>query len=101
MFAEIRKLLMQVVQDHNGLYSSKRIITFIAFALLCIAFISNLYWGFSITQFIFDAMMYIVISGFGFATIGEKLPEILGSSKNKTSTTIEATTTTTTAPEVL
>ena len=38
----------------NGEVSSKRVVTFIAFLLCAIGFLSNLFFGFKIDQFIFD-----------------------------------------------
>lgn len=73
---ELIKFFQEIVQDGDGIYSSKRIITIVAFILLGVAFISNLYWGFAVAQYILDPMLYIVISGFGFATVGEKVTDL-------------------------
>jgi hypothetical protein len=55
----------------NGSVSSKRVITFLAFILCSIAFISNLFFGLKIDQFIYDSMTYIVMAGLG-VTVAEK-----------------------------
>jgi hypothetical protein len=73
MPVEISKFFQQIVQDEDGVYSSKRVIIFIAFFLLCLAFVSNLFWGFVVATTMFDGMMYIVLAGMGFATVGEKV----------------------------
>lgn len=59
----------------NGSVSSKRVITAIAFFLCAVGFISNLFWGFKIDEFIFDAMMYIVIAGLGFTGLEKFAPK--------------------------
>jgi hypothetical protein len=51
--------------------SSKRVVTLLAFVLCAIAFISNLFWNFTIDAALFDGMMYIAIAGLGF-TASEK-----------------------------
>lgn len=56
----IKKLL-----SSEGEVSSKRTVTLIAFVLLIIGFISNLYWDFTIEEFIYSSIMYIVIAGLG------------------------------------
>jgi hypothetical protein len=71
MSPELNRFVKQIFEDADGCYSSKRLIIFIAFILLCTAFLSNLFWGFVIAQPIFDGFMYIVLVGFGFATLGE------------------------------
>lgn len=46
--------------------SSKRVVTFLAFVLCTVAFISELFWNYKVSAETFDAMMYIVIAGLGF-----------------------------------
>lgn len=43
--------------------SSKRVITFVAFILCCVAFIANMFFGYKIDTFIYETMAYIVIGG--------------------------------------
>lgn len=51
--------------NSKGEVSSKRIVTFLAFILIMVGFISNLFWDFTIEEFIFTSVMYIVIAGLG------------------------------------
>jgi hypothetical protein len=55
----------------DGSLSSKRVITLLAFLLCATAFISNLFWGFEIKQFMYDSMIYLTMVGLG-VTIAEK-----------------------------
>lgn len=63
----LRKMVEETFQDFEGYYSSKRTTTAIACLLISVAFIANLFWDFTIDEFIFDGMMYIVIAGMGGA----------------------------------
>jgi hypothetical protein len=60
-----------MVTDIDGNVSSKRVITFLAFVLCSVAFISNLFWKLDIDSKLFENMMYIVVAGLGF-TASEK-----------------------------
>ena len=62
----MKNFLLQIVSSDSKV-SSKRVITFLAFLLMAIGFISNLYWGFKIDPVMFDAMKWIV--GIGMGTI--------------------------------
>lgn len=52
-------------------YSSKRVVTFIAFVLCAVAFVADLGWDLKVDFPVFQSMMYIVIAGLGF-TASEK-----------------------------
>lgn len=51
--------------------SSKRVITFLAFLLLSMAFVCELILDLKVSAQTFEAMMYIVLGGLGF-TASEK-----------------------------
>lgn len=51
--------------------SSKRVITFLAFLLCAFGFLVDLFSDLTITQTLYDSMMWIVIGGLGF-TASEK-----------------------------
>jgi hypothetical protein len=55
----------------DGDISSKRVITFLAFLLCSVAFVSNIFWKYEVDIKLFENMMYIVIAGLGF-TASEK-----------------------------
>ena len=61
------EFLKHCLTDSDGNPSSKRLVTFIATMLICLAFLANLFWDETIEQFIFDGVMYIVIAGLGVA----------------------------------
>ena len=55
----------------DGSWSSRRIITFLAFVFCSIAFFADLFWSCTINAAMFEGMMYIVLGGLGF-TVSEK-----------------------------
>lgn len=62
-FAQSMKSMLE--DSHDGSVSSKRVITFSAFLLCATAFIANLFWNFEIDEFIYNSMIFVVISGLG------------------------------------
>jgi len=65
----MRKFFMSLMGDVDGQKSSKRFITLIAFLMMCIAFIANIFMDIPLQQFVWDGMMYIVWAGLGFTTL--------------------------------
>lgn len=55
----------------NGSVSSRRVVTLLAFILVCVSYIADQFFGYPAKAALFDAMMYIVIAGLGF-TVTEK-----------------------------
>lgn len=64
-------LRTMLLDGHNGTLSSKRVITFLAFILCSIAFISDLFWDYNVSPNVFEGMIYIAIAGLG-VTASEK-----------------------------
>ena len=58
--------LRSMLTDIDGDISSKRVITFLAFLLCSVAFISNIFWKYEVDSKLFEDMMYIVVAGLGF-----------------------------------
>lgn len=55
----------------NDSWSSKRVVTFIAFTLCAIAFLANMFFGYKVESFMFESMIYLAMVGLG-ATASEK-----------------------------
>jgi len=64
----IRSMLSDGINDS---VSSKRVVTFSAFILCGVAFVSDLFFGLKIDPSTYESMMYIVVAGLGF-TASEK-----------------------------
>lgn len=77
------KKFLSDLWSSNGAVSSKRVITIMAFIMMCIGFIANLFFKLTITDFIYDSMKWIVIGGLGF-TASEQFTRKNGSSGSAT-----------------
>jgi hypothetical protein len=64
----LKSMLKDSVDDS---WSSKRIVTLLAFFLCSVAFMANTFWDKTVSTELFDSMMYIVVAGLGF-TASEK-----------------------------
>lgn len=62
----LKKYISQVLQDTNGSYSSKRFVTILCVALMACGFLANLFGEYTVDQFMYESIMYIVIAGLGF-----------------------------------
>lgn len=60
----MKKFLLNVLNS-EGKISSKRLISTLAFLMLCIGFIANLFWDSTIDEHIFKSMEWIVEIGMG------------------------------------
>ena len=69
IFAHLKSMLADG-HDETAI-SSKRVVTFLAFVLCAFGFLVDLFSDFTITQTLYDSMMWIVIAGLGF-TASEK-----------------------------
>jgi len=65
----MRNFFNSLFNDVDGQKSSKRFITVLAFFMMCIAFLSNIFMDIPLQEFVWDGMMYIVGAGLGFSTI--------------------------------
>ncbi len=64
-------LVRMLCGENENNPSSKRVITFLAFILVAIGFIAELFYEKKLNPDTFDALMYIVLGGLGF-TASEK-----------------------------
>ena len=65
----MKEFLKKVVTDSDGNPSSKRLTVFICLGLMILIVISELGWGKVVSPYIFEAIMWIVISGLGTAVL--------------------------------
>jgi len=63
--ARKKKNFMNDLLSDGSKISSKRLITLLSFVLVIIGFFANLFFDFTIEEFIFSSVMYIVIAGLG------------------------------------
>lgn len=65
----MKESIKETLRDNDGRLSSKRVITFISIILMATITISDLFWNFEISQYIFESIMWIVISGLGTSVL--------------------------------
>lgn len=58
-------VVREVFSDVDNRLSSKRIVVFVAFLLVGIAFVGDLFFKYDISENTYNGMMWIVISGLG------------------------------------
>jgi hypothetical protein len=69
IFKEFKYMLSS---DGSDKFSSKRVITFLAFLLVSVAFIANTFWGVIVDTAMFSGVIQIVWAGLG-VVVGEHL----------------------------
>ena len=77
MWETILSNLKKMLADHEDgdALSSKRVVAFLAFLCVAIAFFVDLFSNYKITQGIFDSMMFIVVAGLGFTGLEKFAPK--------------------------
>lgn len=75
MMSQLKKYISQVLQDTNGSYSSKRFVTLLCVALMACGFLANLFGDYTVDQFMYESVMYIVIAGLGFSGAEKFAPQ--------------------------
>jgi len=73
-------VIRDIMSDINGNLSSKRVIMFIAMTLIIIGYMSNLIWGKTVDQNMFNSVMYIVVAGLGFTGAEQFAPRAFNKS---------------------
>lgn len=67
--------IKKILADNGDNPSMKRVVTMICALLIATGYIANLFWRFTIDEFIFNSVMYIVIAGFGFTGVEKFAPK--------------------------
>lgn len=80
MLKKIKDYLKGVMADSDGNPSSKRAVTLIATLMMIIGYFANLFWDYTVDQFMFDAVMYVVIAGLGITGAEKFAPSKVGTS---------------------
>ena len=86
------KFISSLLSD-GGKISSKRLVTLLAFVMMSVGFLANLFWDFTIDRFIYESMQWIVMIGLG-TTASEKFSKYMTNkhgSKENISNEIEST----------
>jgi hypothetical protein len=78
LFKDLRHML---TSGDNDKISSKRLITFLAFIMVSVAFFANLFFDMTVDTNIFDGIIQIVWAGLG-VVVGEHLLKVKNGEKN-------------------
>jgi len=79
---KFKDAVSKLLKDTSGKPSSKRTITFIAFSLMCLAFLLNLAFEIPMEEFIYEGMLYVVAGGLGFSALEHLSPGKSGDTQN-------------------
>ena len=63
------------MMSENGNPSSKRMVAVVSTLLIAIGYIANLFWDYTIEEFIFNGVMYIVIGTLGITGVEKFAPK--------------------------
>ena len=63
------------MMSENGNPSTKRWVAVVATILIAIGYIANLFWDYTIDEFIFNGVMYIVIGTLGITGVEKFAPK--------------------------
>lgn len=77
------KSMLSDSHDDNAI-SSKRVIAFLAFLFCAIGFFVDLFTEYTVTQGVYDSMMWIVVAGLGFTGLEKFAGKWNNSTKNDT-----------------
>jgi hypothetical protein len=61
----IKEYIKGILSDSDGSPSSKRAILILCTILMATGYIANLFWKYTVEEFMFNSIMYIVIGGMG------------------------------------
>ena len=79
MLKRIKEYLKGIMADSHGNPSSKRVVTMIATILMVVGYTANLFWDYTVDQFMFESIMYIVIAGLGITGAEKFAPKTITS----------------------
>ena len=67
--------LKGMLAEADGKLSNKRVITLLSTAMLVVAFVSNLFFGYKIDDNILNAIMFVIIGGMGITGVEKFAPK--------------------------
>jgi hypothetical protein len=61
-FRHVKGLLKD---SHNNTVSSKRVVVLLSVLMMIIGFVGNMFYGLQVAEHIYNAIMYVVVTGLG------------------------------------
>ena len=71
----MKGFIVEMFRGVKGEISSKRVITFVAFLCVVLAFLVNVFMEVPLEEHIFDGMLYLVMSGMGLSAFEKFSPK--------------------------
>jgi hypothetical protein len=68
------KQVCEMLSCNKGQISSKRVMSFLSFVWISIAFLANVFVAIPLEEHIFDGMLYLVMAGMGFTSFEKFSP---------------------------
>jgi hypothetical protein len=65
----LKNYLKAMMADANGCPSSKRLILILCTVLITVGYLANLFWGYTVEEFMFNAIMFVIIGGMGITGV--------------------------------
>ena len=72
----VTQYFVNIMNDDKGSPSSKRWVVFICLLVLIVSYIANLFWKYTVEEYMFNGFTYIVIGGMGFTGVEKFAPSI-------------------------
>ena len=72
---KVLSYLHDLISDSDGSPSTKRLILILSTLLMATGYIANLFWKYTVEEFMFNSVMYIVIGGMGFTGMEKFAPK--------------------------
>ena len=80
----MKNFMVDMLKGVKGEVSSKRVITFLAFVWVSVAFLVNVFMEVPLEEHIFDGMLYLVMSGMGLSAFEKFSPKHAHSAEEET-----------------
>lgn len=71
----VASYLHGLISDSDGSPSTKRLIIILCTILMATAYIANLFWKYTVEEFMFNSIMYVVIGGMGITGVEKFAPK--------------------------
>ena len=70
----MNKRVCEMLSCNKGQISSKRVMSFLSFTWISIAFLANVFVAIPLEEHIFDGMLYLIMVGMGFTSFEKFSP---------------------------
>jgi hypothetical protein len=65
----VKKIVREILSDADGSLSSKRVIAALSFLIMVVAFVADLIWQMTITDYIFNGFLALTLGALGITGV--------------------------------